>query len=452
MANWKNYYISSEDSIELAKVYEGKAEDVIISVFNPEETSVYLLATYIETTDENVSYLEDERTKKGHDHLFEDGEIIYSYAYDENKGYYNIYITQKNRAIVIASLGSAIRGEYTLSDAYYLRHFLDTLGLKYYGPWFWEYDSNDMPLADIESKGKNGVYVPTVRIDSLSDMDIYMLTEVDYDMKGNLIKLRYIRSEYIDWVDEVAFEYDDYGNTTLISCYMHDKDGDISVDFEEKYSFEYDYAGNCIKKTKYWEDGSIADKWSYEYDSAGKCIEKTKYWDDESIADKWGYEYDSAGLLTKLTNYDSNGSVAWTSTYSHEYDAAGNLIKETSYDSNGSDAWTSTCSYEYDAAGNLIKLTDYNIDGNVAWVYGFEYDSAGNRIKETEFDSNGNVGKTISYEYDSVGNLINKTQYYRDDSIVCSYAYEYKFISGSNIKPMSLSEVDALISDYRKVG
>ncbi len=187
--------------------------------------------------------------------------------------------------------------------------------------------------------------------------------------------------------------------------------------------YEYDAAGNLIKRVIYNRDGSI-DCWSeYEYDASGNQNKEVWYNGEGSIV-RWNeYEYDAAGNPIKEVTYNRDGSIVCWSEY--EYDASGNQTKKV---------WRGgeiIYEREYDAFGNKtreVMYGDYASGGYasggwglvVEYTYEYEYDAFGNKTKETVrcevgHDDGGvwedewnNIVYEREYEYDAFGNLIRE--------------------------------------------
>ena len=111
----------------------------------------------------------------------------------------------------------------------------------------------------------------------------------------------------------------------------------------QKYTMEYDAAGNLIKETL--PDGSSTQ---YAYNRGGRLIRME---DADGLVTE--YEYDVLGNVTKETN---NAGLSYTYTYN----AVGLPLTAT-------DALGQTTRYTYDNAGNLISVQEF--DGNDSWGY-----------------------------------------------------------------------------------
>ena len=187
------------------------------------------------------------------------------------------------------------------------------------------------------------------------------------------------------------------------------------------YEYEYDNAGNRIKKACYNVDDGIYEWKEYEYDKAGKLTKETTQHGADGKIYWYEYEYDSAGNQTKQTN--SKGVVCWEK----EYDSAGNETKWIEYRYDGS-VWKWR-EYEYDRAGNMIKDTGHEPNIDFEYMYEYEYDDAGNQTKEFYY-TNGSLMYWDEYEYDSTGNKVKDTMHNDDGSV--RYIHEFEYDSRGN--------------------
>ncbi len=180
--------------------------------------------------------------------------------------------------------------------------------------------------------------------------------------------------------------------------------------------YEYDAAGNLIKRVIYNRDGSI-DCWSeYEYDASGNQTKKV--WRGGEII--YEREYDAFGNKTREVMYGDYASGGYASggwglvveyTYEYEYDAFGNKTKETvrcevGHDDGGvwEDEWNNIVyerEYEYDAFGNLIREKSNGAE-EIFFGWMEKRGMDGRKIYGDDFVEN--IAVQIDYTYAYIGN------------------------------------------------
>ena len=235
--------------------------------------------------------------------------------------------------------------------------------------------------------------------------------EIHYDADGGL--------DY--WY---GYEYDSAGN--LMRRTRYESDDSVGGWCEWKY----DSAGNQMKCIFYTANGSINGWWEYGYDSVGNQVKEISYESDGSVVSWYEYGYDSAGNQGREISYDTVGGINFW--YGYGYDSAGNQTKQISYDAVGNmNGWNE---YEYDSTGNQTKIVRYNSDGDIGRWYEWQYDSAANLIRQAQYNADGSVYKWEEWEYDSAGNQVKWIIYYSDGSV--GHCYEYEYDSEGNLTQM----------------
>ncbi len=162
-----------------------------------------------------------------------------------------------------------------------------------------------------------------------------------------------------------TYEYDEYGNRTLYASreYAHD----YSTVYH--YEYQYDDAGRILEQAvteavnNEWGSSEEKTATSYRYDGAGNMV--YTYCGGEDMFYYWyEYEYDAAGNQLKRSSYNENGGLLEEDVYEYyadgicrseshldgsytEYDEAGRVILER--DGEGERI------YRYDAMGNPVQ-------------------------------------------------------------------------------------------------
>lgn len=176
-----------------------------------------------------------------------------------------------------------------------------------------------------------------------------VVTQLEYDGKGNLLKLQ--EASGLPEEEDTEYEVNGRGEAEVIRR-KGGSNADGSTDPDVELHLGYDANGNVRTLV-----------------------------DGESKT--WTYEYDAQGNLTKATDPLGHAS-------SYTYDAQGNRLTAT--DPNGL-----TSHYTYDKTDRLLSVTDAR-----GAVYRAEYDPAG-RLKRI-IDP---TGATLTQEYDQAGRLVS---------------------------------------------
>ena len=118
----------------------------------------------------------------------------------------------------------------------------------------------------------------------------------------------------LDWHELEGFWEPDEDNPETTTTIIEEEHKQ-SEKVEDSESKKDEPVTVVVKETSYFSDGSIYDWKEYEYDSAGNKVKCTPCYPDGSV-DYWReseYEYDSVGNLTKKIEYEPDGR------YEYEY-------------------------------------------------------------------------------------------------------------------------------------
>ena len=227
--------------------------------------------------------------------------------------------------------------------------------------------TDDAKAEEIESPANDSssdVWVKTKQTRYNSDGTIDSYTVYEYDSNGNQIKSTYNDS---DGNRTRLYEYNSAGQET--KCNTYNANGDLTVLSECEYDsrgnlikrmlytsntydeYEYDSDGNMIKQMFHLPDGSVRDWYEYAYDSNRDMIKEICHTEVGDYIYLYEYEYDSDGNLIKRAEFipsepDNENSERIPSSLSeYEYDSNGNQIKETWH--NYSEYMNGWIEYEY---------------------------------------------------------------------------------------------------------
>ena len=139
--------------------------------------------------------------------------------------------------------------------------------------------SGNLMLSETKSYNLQGNIIQYVHFDATDKVTI--LTNYDYDAKGNLLKDQTLRNNIL------------YAETT----------------------YEYDSAGKVAKKTRLNGKGLVDYYFTYDYDSQGN-MSKENYFYNKQILSVYTFEYDARGNKIKESYLDRTGKVSmnkvWT--------------------------------------------------------------------------------------------------------------------------------------------
>ncbi len=188
--------------------------------------------------------------------------------------------------------------------------------------------------------------------------------ESEYDDKGNIIKqvtVEQFEDGSTGTTEEITEnEYQQDGTLKKITVY-HDG-GVISREVE------YDSNGKPILEN-YYSDGELYSYRKREYDADGNELrnEFREVSEEEGSFENYAYEYDDAGNVVKKTGSDEEGNI----TLIEEYDSNGNMLKYELPDNFSSE-------YVYNSlndviSGNFITLCDSLSDSTNTTEYVYQF-------------------------------------------------------------------------------
>ena len=250
------------------------------------------------------------------------------------------------------------------------------------------YNSSNLNDSSIEKKSyrikrkivHDGIF-------SEKDGTVDLITEYEYDDKGNIIKESTSDYEKIRMNEYLEYLYDYSGNRVLCNSYSNDLLSYYVI-------FEYNQDNQIVSEIRYYP----------KEDS-----EKAQTDDDFEESTRIDYKYDSEGMLIKKEV--SNGKEIYTIDL--EYNKDGNLIKEkanlitTTYTYDENNRITSKKSsngvneFYYYITNDSEKLEKKElVIGKNKTISSYKYDSNGNMIEEHIENDKENINQRIEYEYD----------------------------------------------------
>ena len=301
---------------------------------------------------------------------------------------------------------------YNVNTVYFdgLQLFKESFGSSY----TYDEDGNLTSVIDLQNSITDYEYTSNNLTKILEDNKAKMRYE--YDSWHNVIKaVTQTKDDSGNIVDGIVyeFEYDDYGNNTLVKVV----NGDNTISTTATYTTDFN---RMLTSTD-----DLANVTTYCYNENTNVLEWVQYPNDTETS-RTTYTYDSMYRMATATAAVSglSSGTALTASYTYTNDLLTEIeTGSTTYSfSYGDFAQRSSiqigsrtlASYTYTTDQNryLDRLTYGNGD-----TVDYEYDSDGRVILETFED-----GSTVSYEYDNTGALATmtdsktgrKTTYYYD--------------------------------------
>lgn len=147
---------------------------------------------------------------------------------------------------------------------------------------------------------------------------------IETDDKSNVIREAYETGA------QITFEYDTVGNLLTEAC---DANGDKTIEYYEKYKYEY-WENGALKKCCFAKLTENIDEFNWqfigEYDEEGNLIKVSNDYEGDGNIDLVE-EYGKNNTKTK-TIYDKNGKIINIQYY--VYDSNGNII-DSKFDKDG---------------------------------------------------------------------------------------------------------------------
>ena len=243
-----------------------------------------------------------------------------------------------------------------------------------------------------------------------------------YDSRGNLVREEAMTAfpESLDYV-VAEMEYDAYGN--VIRQYFYDENGDPPAAHRMQENLEYDLRGNLVRKEEImsWEPDRTGVN-EYAYDDFGNKISYHGFWEsrtgDRETVQRIRYSYDEFGNCIREDFLDGQGDPALQeegyASHVCGYTPTGYVQWEEYYDENGEPCLYADTAfryeYQYDAVGNKLEERRYDTDGNLlrekdgkTAVRRYEYDSRGFNISQELYNERNELTASAEYFMDVMG-------------------------------------------------
>ena len=212
-------------------------------------------------------------------------------------------------------------------------------------------------------------------------------------------------------VEKYVYDYDSAGN--CVKCVYTDNTG-----FSSTYLYTCDAAGNTTTE-KFSNTDGYSYTSVYTYDAAGNMLSE-KYSDSDRFSYTDVFTYDAAGNVLSEKYSDSEG---YSYSESYTYDKYGNVLTKAYSDSDNY-SYSFTCAYTYDAKGNILTEKYTDTTGYTS-TDTYRYDSRGNEVYWSFSDSDGREeGYTVAYSYDAAGRILKASVAYGADTEIYTYTYD----------------------------
>ena len=248
-----------------------------------------------------------------------------------------------------------------------------------------------------------------IRSMALAPKGIELVTDMEYDDRGNLVRKTKPQPSNPDVVLETTYTYN-----------VDDVYGRLEQETTPNLTIKYFYQGN-IQKTKISKD-NVTEEFEKEYDATGEII-RAKDEGGEII-----YKYDNDNQLREINAPGDMTTTIKYNSYRHQEELIDPSAGTTSYTyyvtgevETRTNANDETIRYEYDALGRIKAETQH--DGT---IYTYHYDEPGATGLLAGITSNSPNQESETYKYDNLGRVIERTRSNKDKSLTFEYEYDSK--------------------------
>lgn len=248
-------------------------------------------------------------------------------------------------------------------------------------------------------------------------------TKYTYDVDGNLLSVTYPES---DWnVKGLTYTYNTDKWLTTVSAVVKDGTEDRTVVLR---TYEYDDYGDVSLIKDY---RTLSD--------TGEIVENPAY----TVCT---FTYDSYRRPRAMTYADSARLDVIREAYTYQYDKNSRLTRVTLqnlYPEEAEDQQDKVRTYVYDAIGSLLQTrVEDRLHAEKSYQTTYTYDAVGNRLTEKKSTLNDVLTEITSYVYNDLNQLTGSTTKKADETITSSKTYTYDG-AGNQIKETdSISETE----------
>ena len=165
--------------------------------------------------------------------------------------------------------------------------------------------------------------------------------------------------------------------------------------------YDYDKHGNITAGTTFDSEGIMDYAYTREYN--GDRLSRENHFDSNGELNySFLFEYDEAGNLVKKHHLNENDEEDWIFIYEYK---DGKKVKYTTFADGKAVLYAE---YEYDEDGNQTKETVYEPDGTLVRYDVFLYEN-GKNVTTYKYQTGEKPEKTLISEYDEQGRIIKQT-------------------------------------------
>ena len=255
----------------------------------------------------------------------------------------------------------------------------------------WHKKNREMHLANLQS-----YFYPYK--DGKTENNGRLISDAYYDNEGNMVDYR-IYNHKGKIKENYLYRFNTRGK--MVERIQLGK----NRKFINKFTYEYDSAGNQIKSCGYFfRDNNMTWTLTAKYDEKRNILERAYTLKNGKPSLKYVYSYYPDGSKKQTVEYDRKGKVAHS--WNYECNPIGELAAKHLKDS------SKICvKYENDNDGNPIKIVEETIKRGDLIKLVDKYDKNGNNIEHLSYDFKGRIMMHTVYKFDLNNNLAERIVY-----------------------------------------
>ena len=276
-----------------------------------------------------------------------------------------------------------------------------------------EFRETEEFIEQITHYNKNGDIIETAKFVEDHELEIKIIRV--YDETNFLAEETHYHEDETEFTEKYIFKKN--GSGKLNSFEKHYQDGSIEIT-----NFEYNEAGNLIKKIQFDEDGNTEKTNEYIFDSSNQLIESKEMDESGSIHENILLKYDSKNRLIEAEELDiaSQTGIITLNSYNEKDEISESIIR----DAKGK--LLRKITNMYDESGNIIKrnLENYNEYHRID-ITNYSYDHESRIVSEEVLGPFEEIRQKTNYEYNADGNL-EITYHYETENTQNPGSHYYK--------------------------
>jgi len=262
-----------------------------------------------------------------------------------------------------------------------------------------EFSETEEFIEQITHYNKNGDIIETSKFVEDNELEIKIIRV--YDETNFLAEETHYHEDEMEFTEKYIFKKNSSGKLNAIE--KHYQDGSIEIT-----NFEYNEAGNLIKKIQFDEDGNTENTNEYIFDSSNQLIESKEMDESGSIHENILLKYDSKNRLIEAEELDiaNQTGIITLNSYNEKDEISESIVR----DSKGK--LLRKITNLYDESGKIIKrnLENYNEYHRID-ITNYSYDHESRIVSEEVLGPFEEIRQKTNYEYNADGNLEITYQY-----------------------------------------